>query len=107
MKNVWPEEVYQKVSILDLILVAVFSLGKTENSFEVILKQCFDFFPRKFSFLKLDLPDSRKIDRPLRTLRNQKLIRGNPQDEYCLTPKGKKKAMEAMNLLRQKKLKLK
>lgn len=108
MNKHWPKEVYLKVSILDLILVALFSLGSnTKNSFEVILKKCFDLFPEKFSFSELKFPDARKIDRPLRTLRNQRLIKGDPQELYSLTSKGRKKSLESMNLLRQKKLKLK
>jgi len=110
MKKVWPQELYQRLNICDLILI---SLRALENSgkkitFERLLKECFDLFPKKFNFLEYPkLPDARKLDRPLRTLRKQKMILGNPKEEFLTTEIGKSRALGIMNLLRQKKLKLK
>ena len=107
-KKKWPEEIYQRVSIPDLILVSLLSLEASGKkiSFEELLKQCLDLFPRRFSFSKMKWPDARKIDRPLRMLRVQNLIGNGSETVLVLTNKGKKKALGAMNLLRQKKLKL-
>jgi len=108
MKKSFSEEVYYKISIQDLILVC-FRINSSEKiSFEKLLKQCFKLFPKKFGFQEYSKwPDARKLDRPLRTLRKRKLIAGNPQKSFYLTKNGRKKALEAINFLRQKKLKLK
>jgi hypothetical protein len=108
MAKVWPEEVYQRVSVLDLILVSFLSLENSTKQvdFEILLKRCFDLFPEKFCFSQLELPDARKIDRPLRSLRRMKLVSGNPKESFVLTKKGRKKALEAMSFLRQRKLRL-
>jgi len=108
-KNI-PEEIYQRMNIFDLILVSLHSLNAFEKKveFEQILEKCFKSFPERFGFLKYpEWPDARKLDRPLRSLRRKRLISGNPKEKYSLTKSGQKQAQEVMNLLRQKKLKLK
>jgi len=110
MKKIFPEEIYQKMKICDLILVAFYNLEavKKKVTFERLLKECFDLFPKKFNFSKYPKwPDARKLDRPLRTLRQKRIIFGNPKENFSLTKKGKKMALEVMSFLKQKKLKLK
>jgi len=110
VKETFTEEIYQKVKICDLITVSLYSLGNSGKkiTFERLLEKCFDLFPKKFNFPKHpSWPDSRKLDRPLRTLRREKLLLGNPKEKFSLTPKGKKRALQIIKLLRQKKLKLK
>lgn len=107
MKKDCPKQVYKKVNINDLILVSLFrleTLGQ-KPSFERLFKQCFDTFPGKFS-LKIypDLPDSRKLDRTLRSLRAMKMIKGSPRETFSLTATGRKRASQTMSLFRQKKL---
>jgi hypothetical protein len=104
----WPEEVYKKESVNDLILISFFYLENSGQKiiFEELLGKCFDFFPKKFNFLKhLGWPDSRKLDRPLRILRERGMIK-NERNVFSLTKKGRKRAMEIMNVFRQKKLNL-
>jgi len=50
------------------------------------------------------LPDSRKIDRPLRTLRKRRLIKGDPKTFFTLTKTGQKIAEEIATTFRQRKL---
>lgn len=110
MKGFWPEEVYQKMSICDLILISLYSFENRDQkaSFEELLEECFTLFPQKFNFSnKADWPDARKLDRPLRMLRRQKLINGHPREGFSLSSKGQSVALKATNLLRQKRLKLK
>ena len=107
MKKDWPKQVYKKVGINDLILVSLFRLEilGQESSFERLFRQCFDTFPSKFSLKAYpDLPDSRKLDRTLRSLRAMKMIRGSPRESFFLTAIGKKRASQTINLFRQKKL---
>ena len=107
MEKDWPKQVYKKVSINDLILVSLFHLETSgqKPSFEKLFKQCFDVFPAKFSLKAYpDLPDSRKLDRTLRSLRAMKMIRGSPRESFSLTAIGRKRASQTMNLFRQKKL---
>ena len=107
MKKVWPEEIYKKVNRNDLILVSLFRLESSgqKPNFEKLLKQCFDIFPQRFGLSGYHhLPDSRKLDRPLRTLRARKMIKGNPRESFSLSVAGRKRAFQVINLFRQKKL---
>lgn len=121
MKKAWVEAIYQSIKIPDLILVALYNLSfsnndsqllsldnsKKEITFERLLKECFELFPQKFKFLEFNhWPDARKIDRPLRSLRLQKLISIHPKESFLLTKSGKKIALETMKFLKQKKLEL-
>lgn len=98
---------YKKISINDLILFSINSviLDRRECTFERLIKECFDLFPKAFGFPEYpQWPDSRKLDRPLRTLRKRKLIAGDPTDAFSLTKEGRKKAVEISKILRQGKL---
>jgi len=107
MKKDWSKQVYKKVNINDLILVSLFRLEtlNQKSSFEKLFRQCFDVFPAKFSLKDYpDLPDSRKLDRTLRSLRAMKMIRGSPKESFSLTAIGRKRAFQTMSFFRQKKL---
>lgn len=103
------EELYRKVSTNDLILFSIYSVmaKKEKCGFERLVKECFILFPKSFSFLGISKwPDSRKLDRPLRTLRKRKLITGDPKSFFSLTKLGRKTAEEVAKTFRQRKLKL-
>ena len=98
---------YQNTPILDLILFAIYSvISKKEIcTFERLIKECFNLFPKSFCFEKNSKwPDSRKLDRSLRTLRKKELITGTPDAFFSLTKKGQNSAVEISKILRQKKL---
>ncbi len=124
-------EIYQKISMSDLILFAIASVleNKEVCTFERLVKECFSFFPKSFNLFPAQKgrrleraslsaggslntiggqdpkwPDSRKIDRPLRTLRSKKLISGGPKRFFFLTKTGKKRAEEISKKFRQKRL---
>ena len=74
-------------------------------SFEILVHQCFALFPKAFSFSKhTEWPDSRKLDRPIRSLRKDKLISGSPKTFFSLTKRGRKRALEIAKVFRQRKL---
>ena len=100
------EDLYKKASINDLILFCINSLNakKEKASFERLIKECFDFFPKAFSFSSNKWPDSRKLDRPLRTLRKRKLIKGSPRGTFSLTGLGRKRAEDVSKTFGQRKL---
>lgn len=101
------EQVYKKASINALILFGIFSLSEDNKkcSFAVLTERCFILFPKAFSLPGYTKwPDARKLDRPLRTLRNGKMIIGNPKETFTLTKKGKKRALEISKIFRQGKL---
>ena len=107
MKEAFNEQLYKKITINNLILFGVYSVlnEKNECDFEDLIEKCFTLFPKAFSLSKnKNWPDSRKLDRPLRLLRNKKLISGNLQDSVSLTSSGKKIALEVANALTQKRL---
>lgn len=93
--------------INDLILFCIHSIvsNNEECSFDRLVKECFILFPESIEFTRYPIwPDSRKLDRPLRFLRNKKLIFGEPKTFFLLTPEGDKKAIELRKLLKQGKL---
>jgi len=96
----------QAESIAELILFSIYLLDseKKENTFENIVKKCFDLFPENFNFKNnSQWPDSRKLDRPLRNLRKKGMIGGDPQ-KFFLTEKGKNSSLSIAKKFKQKKL---
>ncbi|MBZ9572473.1 hypothetical protein KJA15_04025 [Patescibacteria group bacterium] len=108
-KITFDEELYKDRSISNLILFGIYSVTekKEKCTFGRLVRECFTLFPKVFIFPKYSKwPDSRKLDRPLRTLRKGKLIAGNPKTSFSLTKLGKKAAADTAKSFRQKKLKL-
>lgn len=94
-------------SINDIILYCIYSVvsNSEQCSFERLVKECFSFFPETIKFPRYPIwPDSRKLDRPLRLLRNEKLIIGDPKTYFILTKEGENKALMVSKTLRQGKL---
>jgi len=107
MKKSFDEELYKNRSINNLILFSIYSVieSKEKCTFERLVKECFTLFPKIFSFPKyLQWPDSRKLDRPLRSLRRKRLILGSPKTTFSLTKSGKKIVEEIAKSFRQRKL---
>jgi len=101
------EELYKSKPINSLILYSIYSVieNKEKCTFERLVKECFALFPKAFIFSRyFQFPDSRKLDRPLRSLRRKKLILGNPKTAFSLTKSGKKLAEEIVKAFRQRKL---
>ena len=98
---------FSKASVNDLILFCIHSVvsGNEQCSFERLVKECFTLFPDTLKFPRYPIwPDSRKLDRPLRALRNGKLIVGDPKTYFILTETGEEKATLVAKILRQGKL---
>lgn len=101
------ERLYKNVSFNDLILFGIYSViqNKEKCTFERLVRECFALFPRAFSFPRYSRwPDSRKFDRPLRTLRERGLIIGSPRTSFSFTESGEKIAEETVKALKQGKL---
>lgn len=98
---------YLSFSVNDLILFCIHSvvLNNEQCSFDRLIKECFTLFPETLRFPRYPIwPDARKLDRPLRALRNEKLIIGDPKTYFLLTKTGEEKANEVAKALRQGKL---
>ncbi|MCX6720386.1 MAG: hypothetical protein NTW11_01110 [Candidatus Staskawiczbacteria bacterium] len=98
---------FSKVSVNELILFCIHSivLNNEQCSFDRLVKECFTLFPDTLRFTRYPIwPDSRKLDRPLRALRNDKLIVGDPKTYFILTKEGEEKANVVSKMLRQGKL---
>ena len=98
---------YYKTSINDLILFSVYSVvgNKEDCTFERLVNESFVLFPHVFGFQRYPAwPDTRKLDRPLRSLRSGKMITGHPRKSFLLTKEGKIKAEAIAKTLRQGKL---
>lgn len=107
MKKAFDEQLYKRVSINNLILFVIYLivLNDTKCSFRALVKKSFNLFPKTFALSgNSKWPDTRKLDRPLRTLRDKKLISGDPQTTFSLTKKGKKTALQIAKIFTQRKL---
>ena len=94
-------------SVNDLILFCIHAViaNGEQCSFERLVKECFTSFPDTLKFERYPVwPDSRKLDRPLRALRKEKLIIGDPKTYFILTKTGEQKAIELSRVLKQGKL---
>ncbi len=100
----FPPETYMKVALNDLILASIY-LVKLKNetcTFERLVAECFNNFPKAFSFKRYPKwPDALKFDRPLRTLREKGLIVGSPKDKFSLTKYGETKAIDILKKLKK------
>jgi len=109
MKKSSNKEQYKNLGINELILLGIHLIANNGKkcTFERLVRESFNLFPEAFCFSKNpEWPDSRKLDRPLRTLRKRKLITGNPKTYFSLTKLGKKIAVEILKTFRQKKLQI-
>jgi hypothetical protein len=108
MKKVFiGEELYKKTSINDLIIFGIYLLNSDNKkcNFETLAHKCFTLFPKVFSLSQYPKwPDTRKLDRPIRSLRGEGMIAGSPKSSFSLTRKGRKKALEISKSFRQAKL---
>jgi len=107
MKKPFDKELYKDLGINELILLGIYLIVNNGEkcTLERLIKESFNLFPAAFCFSQYpEWPDSRKLDRPLRTLRKRKLITGNPKAYFSLTKLGKKIAIETAKIFRQKKL---
>jgi len=106
-KNIAKNYNSSKASVNELILFCIHSIisNNEQCSFERLVKECFTMFPDTLKFTRYPIwPDSRKLDRPLRALRNDKLIIGDPKTYFVLTETGEAKAAVVAKILRQGKL---
>ena len=106
MEDLTNHQMDRKIPINDLILLGIHLLEKEgkQCDFESLIKKCFKLSPETISFKRNKWPDSRKIDRPLRNLRKNSLIKTSSELLFSLTKKGAKKSLEIIKTLYQGKL---
>jgi len=77
MKGLINDQIDKKIPINDLILLSIYLLEKEgkQCDFESLIERCLKLSPESVSFKRNNWPDSRKIDRPLRSLRKEDLIK--------------------------------
>jgi len=93
--------------INDLILFCILNIQEKREkaTFERLVKECFTSFPKIFGLAKYPKwPDTRKLDRPLRILRERKLVEGDPKTFFILTHQGSKQAQDFTKTFCQEKL---
>jgi len=87
-------ENYTQVDIHSLILVCIDNVisNNDDCTFERLVYECFGNYPKVFSLFRYpQWPDSNKLDRPLRKLRERGLVVGSPKLGFLLTEDGKHK----------------
>lgn len=111
MAKKYKKEIYTKLNTWELILFSIYLIKKNKETctFERLVAECFVNFPEVFSFNRYPhWPDSLKLDRPLRSLREDGLIIGGAGGKYSpgeikLTSLGESKAKETEEILNEKK----
>ena len=106
MKGFTNRQIDRKIPINDLILLGIYLIEKEgrQCNFELLIEKCFKLSPESISFERNKWPDSRKIDRPLRSLRKSNLIKISSEFIFSLTKSGEKKSLEIIKVLYQGKL---
>lgn len=98
----YEDEIYRSIPTMDLLVFGIGSIinGGGKSTFEKIIEECFNLFPKSFGFSRHpEWPDSLKFDRTLRTLREKGLVVGSPNTFYSFTKFGEKIAKKtAQNL---------
>lgn len=90
-------EIYSNLPSDQLILFAILTIKRSgeECTFERLIKECFTLFQKSFNFHRYpQWPDSLKLDRPLRDLRNRNLITGNNTTRFELSRLGERYGLE-------------
>lgn len=93
----YPEGIYSQISSDQLILFSILSVKRSgeECTFERLIKESLTLFPKSFNFHRYpQWPDSLKLDRPLRDLRNRNLVIGKNTTRFELTRLGERYALE-------------
>jgi len=83
---------YMQVDIHSLILMCIDNVisNNDDCTFERLVHECFINYPKVFSLFRYpQWPDSNKLDRPLRKLREKGFIVGSPKLGFLLTEDGK------------------
>lgn len=109
---IYKEKIYTNLNISDLILYAVYLIKKNKEvcTFERLIAECFNNFPKVFGFKRYpQWPDSLKFDRSLRTLRENGLIIGGAGGNFSpgqisLTSVGENKAKQIGLIFKQNKI---
>lgn len=92
------------ISLQNLILISISSVirKKTKCSYGDLVKECFELFPNDFSLSEhSQWPDSLKLDRPIRDLREQGLIKGSVRTFFTLTDYGKQVIKQVQSNLKK------
>ena len=100
----YEDEIYRSIPTMDLLVFGIGSIinGGGKSTFEKIIEECFNLFPKSFGFSRHpEWPDSLKFDRQLRTLREKGLITGSPKTSFFLTKFGEKVAENVKIILKK------
>lgn len=103
----YEEKAYQSILVIHLIVFSIHSIIKKGErcTFEKLVEECFYLFPKAFSFVRHPKwPDSLKLDRQLRTLREKGFITGSPRTSFLLTKFGEKIAENTKEILKKGKI---
>lgn len=97
------EELYKNIPLNHLILFSIYSVIESDEecTFERLANECFTLFPKVFSMSRYpQWPNTLKLDRPLRDLREQGLIIGSPKVSFSLTRFGEQIVRETAKVLK-------
>lgn len=90
-------DIYLNLGIQNLIILGPFFISEKKETctFERLVAECYQHFPKAFSFKKYpQWPDALKFDRALRALRERGLILVTTKDIISLTEFGREKAIK-------------
>lgn len=102
------ENVYTTIPLTKLIIFAIFEIvdNNEECAYERVVKECFTFFPRRFSFQRYpEWPDGTRIKIEILRCRNNGWVTGNEKNGFQITSLGKRAAQEVLKELQEGKIK--
>jgi len=104
----FPEKVYRDISLSDLVLYALFSLKNKgiETTFENIVAESYELFPKKFYLPGYpEYPDANRVRREIQRIEGtlstpgmKKLAKGNMKTSYEITEEG----LQRLKLIEEK-----
>ena len=94
---------YTQMDLHSLILLCIGNITRNNEdcTFERLVYECFTNFPKAFCLSRYpEWPDSNKLDRPLRTLRERGFVVGSPKLGFLLTEDGMHQAARVSRMLK-------
>ena len=104
MKGSFEENVYTSVSLTKLTIFAISKIAESgeECAYERVVKECFTFFPKRFSFQRYpEWPDGTRVKIEILRCRDKGWVTGNEKTGFQITSLGKRVAEEVVKELQQ------
>jgi len=104
IKKLFDEGIYTSVSLTKLTIFAISKIAESgeECAYERVVKECFDLFPKRFSFQRYpEWPDGTRVKIEILRCRDKGWVTGNEKNGFKITSLGRRVADEVLKELKQ------